>query len=178
MQFLPDELMLKIVGYLPLPDVCSLASTRKRYRSLCSDLYVWKGLFAKKGLLMLEIAISFSSWLGVYYKTLIGKRGAKYVLSLHSKNHKRQMEVIEPVLLHDLPPCVYRSILDCFPKGFKGGMGREYLSLSKGKEFLCCVENEEGQVLKDKIIDKKQAYEILYRLFYCGKCRIVDGCKV
>nr|WIL04309.1 F-box domain-containing protein [Cedratvirus lena] len=175
MQSLPDEVTLTIVSYLSLPTLCSLSGTCKRYRLLCCDKEIWFALFARKSLPKPEEKFSFASWLQVYQRSLMGKRGAKYVLTLYAKEHRPWLRLINRVPLHILQENMWKNILEPLKKNSTDPTRERYLDLTKrGRDFLCSIEDDDCEPLSCMVIDRKTVYDILYRLFYRGICRI-DG---
>lgn len=173
MQFLPDEVMLKIVGYLSLYSMCLLSSICREYRNLCSGKEVWFPLFARKGLSKPETRFSFASWLDVYQRSLMGKIGAKYVLTLYSKEYKPWLSLIRPVPLSALHEAMWKDILEPLKDELPKSREKRYLSLSKrNKEYLCTIEDDNHRVLSILAVNKKTVYNILYRLFYRGICEV------
>jgi hypothetical protein len=173
MHSLPHEVTLEIIKRLSLHDLCSLSSTCKSYRLLCCDEEIWFALFARKGLDKPETRFSFASWLDVYQRSLMGKRGAKYVLTLYSREYRPCLGLIKPIPLSNLSGSTWKDVLGPLRKNSLKSTEKRYLVLTKrDREFYCSIEKDGVENLVSVVVDKKKVYNILYRLFYHGICQI------
>nr|WIL02781.1 DNA-directed RNA polymerase subunit [Cedratvirus borely] len=102
MQELPDEVSLLVLEKVPIRDLSSFCNSNKQYQRLCSDKYLWRGIFEREGLTLLEEGTDLPSWMSIYRASLLSREKADYVLSLYEKKRRPRLDLFQPIPLYKI----------------------------------------------------------------------------
>nr|WIL04713.1 F-box domain-containing protein [Cedratvirus duvanny] len=95
MQDLPEELQEKVLLSIRKPqDLYRACSTSRQSRGICSGSVFWRAKFTREGLPLLEQGENFTSWLGIYRKSMESAQVADEMIN-------SKQEIVIP--LEDLP---------------------------------------------------------------------------
>ncbi|SHO33528.1 F-box domain [Cedratvirus A11] len=102
MQELPDEVSLLVLEKVPIRDLAAFCNSNKQYQNLCSDKYLWRGIFEREGLTLLEQGTDLPSWMSIYRASLLSREKADYVLSLYEKKRRPRLDLFKPIPLYKI----------------------------------------------------------------------------